>query len=58
MLRVENPALKKQAQNATLALKHAHWCTERTGCYGIAREFCEATLKAKGQLESAYERFL
>jgi 3-deoxy-D-manno-octulosonate 8-phosphate phosphatase (KDO 8-P phosphatase) len=39
-------------------LEHAHWCTERTGGYGAAREFCEAILEAQGKLHSAYERFM
>ena len=38
--------------------EHADWCTERTGGYGAAREFCEAILEAKDKLSNAYERFL
>lgn len=39
-------------------LKHADWCTERTGGYGAVREFCEAILEASGKLETAYEGYL
>jgi len=41
-----------------LVREHADWCTERTGGYGAAREFCEAILEAKALLEKAYQDFL
>lgn len=41
-----------------LVQQHADWVTERSGGNGAAREFCEAILDAREQLEAIYQDYL
>lgn len=41
-----------------LVREHAHWRTPSPGGRGAAREVCELVLRARGQLDAAYARYL
>ena len=41
-----------------LALKHAHWVTEKFAGLGAAREICEFIMKAQGTYDAAIEKYL
>ena len=51
--------LKAAVANATSPVAEiADWQASKTGGWGAAREFCDALLEARGELEGAIERYV
>ena len=52
-------ALPVAVANATPAvLRTAKWVSTKRGGHGAIREFCEALLEARGELDSVIERYV
>jgi 3-deoxy-D-manno-octulosonate 8-phosphate phosphatase (KDO 8-P phosphatase) len=56
---LERVGLRAAVANATAPVASmAHWQAERRGGHGAVREFCDALLEARGELDAVIERYV